>query len=197
MTVEVNPVIRGSIFDPEMKAVSEAVEDTFGFAELPLLAFSELYAGKVVAALDRQHPRDLFDVKDLLANEGVDVLRQAFVVYLISNPRTISEVLAPTRKDISDEFLRGFEGMTEKPVNKTELEAVREALIADIVGKMPQAHRDFLVSFKRGEPKWNLLGIEGAADLPAVQWKQQNLDKLPKDKRAALVVRLEEVLKTK
>ncbi len=87
--------------------------------------------------------------------------------------------------------------MTDKPVNKTELEATREAMIADIVGGMPNEHRKFLISFKRGEPKWNLLGIEGAPSLPAVQWKQQNLDKLAKGRRTALVERLEEVLRTK
>jgi hypothetical protein len=48
-----------------------------------------------VAALDRQHPRDLFDVRDLLANEGIDdVLRKAFIVYLLSHDRPMSEVLA-------------------------------------------------------------------------------------------------------
>ncbi len=42
----------------------------------------------------------------------------------------MSEVLAPARKDITEEFLRGFEGMTDKPVNREELEAAWEALIA-------------------------------------------------------------------
>jgi len=79
-----------------------------------------------VACLDRQHPRDLFDVRDLLANEGVnDALRKAFVVYLLSHHRPMSEILAPSRKDISDEFLRGFEGMTENPVSRDELMAAR------------------------------------------------------------------------
>jgi hypothetical protein len=64
----------------------------------------------------------------------------------------MSEVLAPTRKDISDEFLRGFEGMTDKPVSRDELIAAREALIADIVGKMPTMHRKFLISFEREKP---------------------------------------------
>ena len=158
-----------------------AVEDAFGFAEIPVVSFADLYGGKIVAALDRQHPRDLFDVRDLLANEGIDdALRKAFIVYLLSHDRPMSEVLAPTRKDISDEFLRGFEGMTEQPVSLDELIAAREALIADIVGKMPNSHRRFLVSFERGEPDWALLGVRGAAELPAVKWRQQNLDKLPR-----------------
>jgi hypothetical protein len=107
----------------------------------------------------------------------------------------MSEVLAPTRKDISDEFMRGFEGMTNEPVKIEELRAAREALIGGIVGKMPSEHRRFLVSFEQGKPEWALLGLPNAAELPAVKWRQLNLDKLSAGKRAALVARLEEVLR--
>lgn len=193
--IEVTPVLRGCVYDPELRSVTEAVEDVFGFAEIKVVSFADLYAGKIVAALDRQHPRDLFDIRDLLSHEGIDdALRQAFIVYLLSHVRPMSEVLEPTRKPISDEFLRGFEGMTDEPVTQEELVAVREALIADIVGKMPKEHKKFLVSFERGQPDWNLLGVVGASELPAVRWRQQNLDKMAKEKRAALVARLEEVL---
>jgi predicted nucleotidyltransferase component of viral defense system len=193
--IEVTPVLRGCVYEPKTLAVSEVVEAEFGFAEMPVVSFADLYAGKIVAALDRQHPRDLFDVRDLLADEGIDdALRKAFIVYLISHNRPMSEVLAPTRKDISDEFFRGFEGMTEEPVSREELVAAREALIADIVGKMPDAYRKFLISFERGEPDWNLLGVPGAAELPAVKFRQQNLDKLTDKKRAELVEALEKVL---
>lgn len=194
--IEVTPVLRGCVYDPELRGVSQAVEDAFGFAEMNVVSFPDLYAGKIVAALDRQHPRDLFDVRDLLANEGIDeVLRRAFVVYLLSHDRPMSEVLAPTRKDISEEFLRGFEGVTNEPVSCDALIAAREALIADIVGNMPAEHRTFLVSFESGQPDWRLLGVEGAPQLPAVRWRQQNLDKLWLEKRVALVARLKEVLR--
>jgi predicted nucleotidyltransferase component of viral defense system len=193
--IEVTPVLRGCVYEPQTLAVSDSVESAFGFAEMPVVSFADLYAGKIVAALDRQHPRDLFDVRDLLANEGIDdSLRKAFIVYLLSHDRPMSEVLAPTRKDISQEFLRGFEGMTEEPVVLEELIAAREALIAEIVGRMTESHRQFLVSFERGEPDWALLGVPGAAELPAVKWRQLNLDKLAATKRAELVEALEKVL---
>jgi predicted nucleotidyltransferase component of viral defense system len=140
--IEVTPVLRGCVYEPQTRAVSDAVEAAFGFAEMPVVSFADLYAGKIVAALDRQHPRDLFDVRDLLANEGIDdSLRKAFIVHLLSHDHPMSEVLAPTRKDISAEFLRGFEGMTEEPVSRDELIAAREILIAEIVGRMPDSHR--------------------------------------------------------
>ena len=90
--------------------------------------------------------------------------------------------------------MRGFDGMTDKPVSIEELLAAREALIGDIVGKMPVDHRRFLISFERGEPEWSLLGLPHVVELPAVKWRQLNLNKLTAEKRWALVESLEEVL---
>jgi hypothetical protein len=50
--------------------------------------------------------------------------------------------------------------------------------------------------FERGDPDWTLLGAPAAAGLPAVKWRQQNLDKLTKKKLAELVEALEKVLST-
>lgn len=193
--IEVTPVLRGTVYDPAVTSVVPAVEDAFGFAEMQVVSFADLYAGKIVAAFDRQHPRDLFDVRGLLANEGVDdALRRAFLVYLISHNRPMAEVLAPTRKPLREEFERGFVGMTKESVTLGELEAAREAIIAEMVAAMPDDHRRFLVSFKQGEPAWELLGIPEAQHLPAVMWKQRNLAKLPHAKRAELIEALERVL---
>jgi hypothetical protein len=176
-------------------SVSEKVEEQFGFAEIQVVSFADLYAGKIVAALDRQHPRDLFDVRDLLANEGIsDELRKAFIVYLLSHNRPMAEVLEPTRLDIAAEFERGFEGMTENPVTLDDLAQAREDLVGIIVGQMPEEHRRFLISSKRGEPDWAVLDLPDVRDLPAVRWRLENLAKLDKTKRAALVERLSEVL---
>jgi predicted nucleotidyltransferase component of viral defense system len=186
--IEVTPVLGGCVYDPETRPVSPAVEHEFGFAEIQIVSFADLYAGKLVAALDRQHPRDLFDVCDLLANEGIgEEIRKAFLVYIFSHNRPMAEVLAPARLDISQEFRRGFEGMTEKSVTLEELLQTREEFIAGLVGKMPQEHRRFLASFKRGEPDWNLLGIPHAEQLPAIQWRLQNLAKMDPKKRQQLI----------
>jgi predicted nucleotidyltransferase component of viral defense system len=139
--IEITPVLRGTVYDPVVTTVVPTVEDEFGFAEMQVVSFADLYAGKIVAALDRQHPRDLFDVRDLLAHEGIsDELRRAFLVYIISHNRPMAEVLAPTRKPLAEEFARGFAGMTQEPVALTELEAARETIIAAMVADMPDAH---------------------------------------------------------
>lgn len=193
--VEVTPVLRGTVYDVSLMPVMPVVEDTFGFAEMNVVSFADLYAGKIVAALDRQHPRDLFDVHDLLSNEGItDDLRRAFLVYLASHNRPMAEILAPTRKPLHEEFERGFAGMTEEAVSLAELEAAREALITTMVSDMPDDHRHFLIGFKRGEPDWGLTGINEAQNLPAVLWKQKNLRRLTAVKRNNLAGALERVL---
>lgn len=186
--IEVTPVLRGCVYAPNDLSVSPAVEDTFGYARTKVASFADLYAGKLVAALDRQHPRDLFDIYTLFANEGVDDrLRAAFIVYLISHNRPIAEMLAPTRQDISAEFRSGFVGMTKTPVSLDELLATREALIDELIAKMPEAHQQFLISFESGEPDWTSLDIAIAPRLPAVRWRLENLAKLTSDRRSGLV----------
>lgn len=194
--IEVTPVLRGTVHNPVLRSVAPAVEDAFGFAEMQIVSLADLYAGKIVAALDRQHPRDLFDVRDLLANEGIDdALRQAFVVYLISHNRPMAETLAPARKPLAEEFKRGLVGMTQEPIELAALEETREAIVAQMVDGMPEKHREFLIGFKAGDPDWQLLDIPHAKDLPAVLWKQRNLDALPTAKRLNLARILEDVLR--
>jgi hypothetical protein len=187
--------MRGCAYEPELRAVSPAVEREFGFAEMPVLSFADLYGGKIVAALDRQHPRDLFDIKDLLANEGIqDTTRAAFIVYLLSHGRPMAEVLAARPKDVGPAFASGFQGMTEKPVTQKQLLSARSALIDAAVKHMPAKHRKFLIAFEAGGPDWSLLDVAGADKLPAVKWRQQNLDKLSEQKRTQLVAQLQSVL---
>jgi predicted nucleotidyltransferase component of viral defense system len=193
--IEVTPVLRGCVHESKLCAVSRPVEETFGFAEMRVVSFADLYAGKMVVALDRQHPRDLFDIRDLLANEGIDqTLRRAFLVYLVSHNRPMFEVLAPKPKSLQAEFRRGFAGMTAEPVSIKALTDARESLIDLSVRAMPEPHRRFLVSFERGEPDWPLLALPGAAELPAVRWRLENLAKLSSAQRNKLVSGLEGVL---
>lgn len=190
--IEVSPVLRGVVNEPTVIPVTEAVEEAFGYAETNVVSFEDLYAGKLVAALDRQHPRDLFDVRDLLANEGLtDELREAFIVYLLSHNRPMGEVLSGRVKDLASEYRNGFEGMTEEDVAIEELSKTQQEMIGKLIGEMPGRHREFLIGFERGEPDWSLLDIAHVVDLPAIRWRQRNLDKLDADQRAALVTLLE------
>ncbi|MEE8056850.1 MAG: nucleotidyl transferase AbiEii/AbiGii toxin family protein, partial [Pseudomonadales bacterium] len=193
--VEVTPVLRGCVYEPVMMAVSEKTEDQFGFAEINVLSFSDLYAGKIMAALDRQHPRDLFDVNQLLNSEGIsDDMRTALVIYLISHDKSPDSSLAPNLKDISQVYEQNFVGMTTDEVSLDTLTNAREKLIEDVVSNMPENHKDFLRSFYKREPQWDLLGIEGAKDLPAVRWRELNLDKAGTGTKEDILKKLEEVI---
>lgn len=193
--VEVSPVLRGVVHEPSRLQVVEAVEDSFGYAEMTVVSFEDLYAGKLVAALDRQHPRDLFDVRDLLANEGLTAdLRETFIVYLLSHNRPMGEVLSGRVKDLASEYRAGLQGMTEEPIPIEELVKTQHSLIARLIGAMPDRHREFLLSFERGQPDWSLLRDPSVADLPAIRWRQSNLDMLDPGRRAALVELLRESL---
>jgi len=193
--IEVTPVLRGSVFPAVPMAVTDSVQTAFGFAEIQVLSFADLYAGKLVAALDRQHPRDLFDARDLLANEGVDEnLRRAFLVYLISHKRPVAELLACRPKLLQPEFDTNFAGMTDETVTVADLEAVRTTLVETLVAQMPASHRNLLLSVETGQPDWTLVDIPGAADLPAVKWRLQNIQGLDAQRRAANAAELTHVL---
>lgn len=193
--IEVSPVLRGSVYPEVMKQVLGRAEAEFGFAEVPVVSFADLYAGKIVAALDRQHPRDLFDVKLLLAEEGIsDELFRAFLVYLISHDGSIARVLNPTRKPLDDLFERQFAGMTVEAVTVDELDRARTDLIAALHARLGEREKAFLMPFKRGEPRLDLLGIDHAADLPAVRWKLQNLAQMSPEKHRESLGNLERLL---
>lgn len=193
--IEVSPVLRGSLYEPKLMSVSPKTEDAFGFAEMSVLSFPDLFAGKILAALDRQHPRDLFDVHQLLDNEGItDALRTAVIVYMISHDRTPQRLLRLPCRDIQHDYDNNFTGMTAEDPPLDRLIAAHEALVTQLLEGMPPAHRQFLVSFFRGEPDWALIGEEGVEDLPAVRWRQINLERAGRDTRSEIVRELEDLL---
>lgn len=193
--IELSPVLRGTVYEPKIHSVSEAVEAEFGYAEMAVVSFADLYAGKICAALDRQHPRDLFDVKQLLDNEGIDEpLRKALLVYIISHPRPIAELLRPNFKDISGLYDGEFKTMAKQEVSRAELERARVQLVDNIHSLLTLQERQFLLSFKRLQPDWSLLGIEGIEQLPAVRWKMHNLSKMSAIKHWEACDRLSSIL---
>ena len=65
--VEVNFVFRGCVLPPETRSLVKTAQDLFTTdLSLPILDTAELYGSKLVAAMDRQHPRDIFDVMHMV-----------------------------------------------------------------------------------------------------------------------------------
>lgn len=194
--VEPSVVIRGSLVPPVSSELCSAAQDAYElFVEIQRLDSADLYAGKLCAALDRQHPRDLFDVMHLQASGPIpDSIRQAFVAYLASHRRPIAELLQPNRNPIKDLFANHFAGMTEEPVDLAELEAARTRLFEWAASALTDNERRFLLSVKQGEPDWSLLPFEGLDQWPPIQWKLHNIRLMSDRRHKAAIRRLREVL---
>lgn len=180
--VEVNFVLRGTVHPIRSTSLTPKAKETLlADLELPVVSLEDLYGGKLVAALDRQHPRDLFDVMELFLHGGITPeIRRSFVVYLASHNRPIHEVLFPNLRDISGEYESTFKGMTTEPVELKALVSARERMIAELKAGLDAAEREFLLSLARNEPNWDLLGIEHLEQLPGIRWKLENLGRLAK-----------------
>lgn len=194
--IEPNLVLRGSVYPPASKVISPKAVELFEISvECPILAENELYAGKICAALDRQHPRDLFDIMMLLKYGSFSAdSRKAFVVYLISHDRPMVELLNPGFVDIRPVFETEFQGMTLEEVTCEDLEKTREDLVSMIAGGLTVTEKQFIVSVKEGTPRWELIGVEGIENLPAVRWKLLNIGRMSPSKHKRAVRKLRDCL---
>ncbi len=197
--VEPNLIIRGTIFPVEKRALSLKAQEVFElFVEARTVSFADVFGGKICAALDRQHPRDLYDIKYLLDTERItEQVRKGLLVYLISHNRPIYELVNPFMKEFKGIHKSEFQGMTDENVSYEELIETRSILVDYIKEILTENERKFLVSFERGKPRWDLLEIDGVKQLPAVSWKLINIQKMDGTKRKELVGKLKEFLKAK
>ncbi|SOC54601.1 hypothetical protein SAMN05421509_10427 [Chromohalobacter canadensis] len=183
--IETTPVMRGTVHAVREMEVQPAVEEAFGFASAQVLDFADLYAGKLSAALSRQHPRDLFDVGLLLADDRANKnLWRTFLVYLTCSPKPAWEILEPqSPKDFDAIFQAHFRGMTAEPVTVDELLEYRVKLLARIAEWMDDTSRAFLLSVENEQPDFDLIGLPAARELPGVKRKLQNLARRSAQKR--------------
>jgi predicted nucleotidyltransferase component of viral defense system len=184
--IEVNTVMRGAVHPTRPMSLTASASDALMVdLELPLLSPEDIYGGKLVAAMDRQHPRDLFDVMELFAHGGITPqIRRAFVVYLASHNRTFHEVLFPTPKDIRLAYEGSFAGMTSEPVTIEALLETRDRLFQELPAALDANEREFLRTLVQAKPTWSLLDIPHLEELPAIRWRLQNLQQLQRDNPA-------------
>ncbi len=180
--IEVNQVFRGTVLPVERRSLRAEARRQFTTEwTAPVLATPELYGSKVVAALDRQHPRDLFDLFGLLESGRLsqDVV-ECCVCYLAGHNRPVHEVLFSRDHDLSAAFESEFIGLTRQPITLDQLVAVRSELRSQLPSVLTDNHRRFLLGLVAGAPDWRLMSCAHLAELPAIQWKLQNLLKLKK-----------------
>ena len=179
---EANFVMRGTVYPVRRASFTVAARDMLlADVDIPVVSPEDLYGGKLCAAVNRQHPRDLFDVMQFYEHEGITPgIRRAFVVYLSCGKRPIHELLFPQLRDIRHDYVHNFHGMTADPVPLDALIETRERLVRQVQRELDDDERGFLMSLVRAEPDWSLLGIAHLEKLPSVRWKLQNLLQLQK-----------------
>jgi predicted nucleotidyltransferase component of viral defense system len=194
--IEPNTVLRGALHSTDDRVLVPRAVEFFGRSvTMRVVSPPDLFGGKLCAALDRQHPRDLFDVHGLYQHGGITAdIRRAFLVFLVSHDRPIHELLTPNRKELKQVYAEQFSGMTLDPVPLATLEETRERLIEDVNAALTNPEREFLLSLKRLDPKWDSLGLPGIERLPGPQWKLYNLKKMEPAKRKTAEERLRKKL---
>ena len=197
--IEVNTIMRGSINPTRVMPLAAVAQKEFGkFAEMRVVSQGELFGGKICAALDRQHPRDLFDIHQLFDTGGItEEIKDGFIAALLSHNRPIHEMLQPNLQNQREVFLNQFEGMASRPFTYDDFEIARNRLVTEINRLLTAGDKQLLRSFKVGDPDWGLSGTEQLQHLPAVKWKLQNIRKFKEAdarKHSVMLGRLEKVL---
>lgn len=193
---EVNTVIRGSIYGTAILPLSNKAQQLFELTfKMRCLSFADIYGGKICAALDRQHPREIFDITLLLKNEGLtDTIRKAFLFYLLSHPRPIVEILDPNFKNIDGIYSKEFLGMTNKNITIDELQKTLHELVHSIKSELTLDEKMFLLSFKKKKPDWDKITIPSLEEYPSIKWKLHNLNKMDSIKHKDAYEKLENLL---
>ena len=175
--IEVNQINRGIIADTEIAILCDNAQESFNkFCEVRMVSQGQLWGGKINAALDRQHPRDLFDVKNLINDVGYSTdIKEGFIFFLLCGKRPIHELLRPHYIDQSAVFESQFKGMTESAFGYDEYINTRDALIKIVNESLTKEDKEFLLAFSKGEPDWTNVDY---SKYPAIKWKLLNINKL-------------------
>ncbi len=178
--IEVNQTKRGIIGGEVMTIpLSEKAQNEFSlFCEANIVPMTQLYGGKIAAALSRQHPRDLFDVKYM--DFPISGCREGLIFNLLGSDIPIHESFAPRLINQREAMENQFAGMTEIPFTYEEFEECRVKLISDVKTLITDEDKKFLISFESGQPEWDKYEFEYFKDYPSVQWKLLNLRNLAK-----------------
>lgn len=178
--VEPNFILRGTVYPVRRLELAPKMTAVVGLsAEMNVLSREELYGGKFCAALDRQHPRDLFDVAQFFRQGGkVCDVKGGFFASALGHNRPLHEILAPNMLDQKETFASQFSGMSDIPFSIEEHVATFRRLVADVTAMLTPDDRERLVAFTTLEADADVFAIPGLERLPAIQWKRKNLETL-------------------
>jgi len=176
--IEVNGTKRGVIGDVEIKSLCTKAQQEFEMTCLArIVPFTQLYGGKIAAALSRQHPRDLFDYK-LMEVESFNEIKDGLMFCLLGSDKPIIESLQPNQVSQQEALDNQFEGMTDIPFTYKDFEETRKNLIEKVNRIFADKDKEFLISFEQGTPEWSKFALGDVSNYPSIKWKLQNILKL-------------------
>jgi predicted nucleotidyltransferase component of viral defense system len=178
--IEINGTKRALIEPSLVLPLCDSAQMEFKtFCEAKIVSVSQLYGGKISAALDRQHPRDLFDIKLMFDKiTGFSDIRKGFLYSILGGDRPIVESLMPNRTDQRETLARQFAGMTDIPFTYSDFGETREKLVEFINSNLTDEDKAFLFDFEAGNPLSRHIEYQEFLQFPSVQWKQLNISKL-------------------
>ncbi len=178
--IEVNGTKRGIIGNTEDRLLCDKSQQAFSMAcKARTVSYSQLYGGKIAAALSRQHPRDLFDCK-YMELPSFDDVKDGFILSLLGSDKPIIESLQPNPIDQSEALEKQFKGMSNVDFSYSDYEEARKNLIALVNDSLTYTDREFLLSFEEGIPDWSKCCAGNLSIYPSVKWKIRNIVKLKK-----------------
>jgi predicted nucleotidyltransferase component of viral defense system len=176
--IEVNGIKRGIIGDVEERQLCEKARTEFNMGCIArTVSYSQLYGGKITAALSRQHPRDLFDCKNMEI-QSFDDVKDGFMLCLLGSDKPFIESLSPNDIDQSEALENQFQGMTDTPFSYNDYLMAKRNLLELISNNLTQRDKEFLLSVEMGAPDWSKCCAGDLSKYPSVQWKLLNIAKL-------------------
>jgi predicted nucleotidyltransferase component of viral defense system len=175
--IEVSQIVRCTLGAVTEKMLCKKAQEKFDtFCSINIVPNGQLYGGKICAAMDRQHPRDIFDVKHLMQREGfTKEIKEGFLFRLLSSDRSIQDVLFPNLQDQRLAMSNQFAGMSDEDFSYEEYEFVRATMIKTVQASITAADTLFILGFKDVIPDWSIYNFEA---YPSIKWKLQNLEKI-------------------
>jgi predicted nucleotidyltransferase component of viral defense system len=195
--IEVNTINRGVYKDIKTFLLCDNAQELYNtFCEIQIVSIGQLFGGKIIAALYRQHPRDLFDVKNIINTIGLtDEVLEGVLFCLLSSKRPFCEILNPRLINQKTVLENHFNGMTIDAFSYEEFEETRKILIDQIVDKLADKYARFILDFADGNPDLETINFE---KFPGIRWKLLNIKKLKFEnieKHKSQLIMLESILK--
>ncbi len=174
--VEVNAIKRGILGEIEIMELCQKAQEEFQVnCKARIVPYSQLYGGKIAAALSRQHPRDMFDCK-YMKELTLDAVKEGLFLCLLGSDKPIVESLCPNNVNQEEALENQFKGMSNTPFDYTDYEQSRKYIIQRVNACLTSSDKEFLISFEEGNPQWEKCCAGDLSLYPSVQWKLWNIE---------------------